>query len=135
MRIRLMMLGLCRRVKQHGELSWERRAALNIAQALEYCTMKGPALYHDLNAYRQQQQEAQGSVVLITTQYRRLARRMDAMHDIHSRFAHDLTQALGTAFRATGVDIQWPVFGEDSVYPPPDTPDTLPLEGDDPGSE
>ncbi|KAL8120483.1 hypothetical protein AgCh_017598 [Apium graveolens] len=28
------------------------RAALNIAQALEYYIMKGPALYHDLNAYR-----------------------------------------------------------------------------------
>ncbi|KAL8092098.1 hypothetical protein AgCh_034402 [Apium graveolens] len=63
------------------------------------------------------------------TQYRRLARRMDAMHDIHSRFTRDLTQALGTAFRATSVDIQWPVFGEDSVYPPPDTPYTPPIEG------
>lgn len=28
------------------------RVALNLAQALEYCTMKGRALYHDLNAYR-----------------------------------------------------------------------------------
>ncbi|KAK1393581.1 hypothetical protein POM88_012637 [Heracleum sosnowskyi] len=46
----------------------------------------------------------------------------DAMHDIHRRFAQDLTQALGTAFRATGVDIVWPDFGADSVYPPPDTP-------------
>ena len=57
------------------------------------------------------------------------------LHDIHSRFAHDLTQALGTVFRATGVDIQWPVFGEDSVYPPPDTPDTPPVGGEDPDSE
>ncbi|XP_074323206.1 uncharacterized protein LOC141660144 [Apium graveolens] len=31
------------------------------------------------------------------TQYRHLVRRMDAMHDIHSRFTRDLTQALGTA--------------------------------------
>lgn len=28
------------------------RVALYLAQALEYCTMKGRALYHDLNAYR-----------------------------------------------------------------------------------
>lgn len=28
------------------------RVALYIAQALEYCTGKGRALYHDLNAYR-----------------------------------------------------------------------------------
>lgn len=28
------------------------RVALYIAQALEYCTSKGRALYHDLNAYR-----------------------------------------------------------------------------------
>ncbi|KAK1378176.1 hypothetical protein POM88_024920 [Heracleum sosnowskyi] len=55
-------------------------------------------------------------------QYRRLTRRIDAMHDIHRRFAQDLTQALGTAFRATGVDVAWPDFGADSVYPPPDTP-------------
>ncbi|XP_074351975.1 uncharacterized protein LOC141691132 [Apium graveolens] len=53
---------------------------------------------------------------------RKLARRMDAMHDLHSRFAADLTRALGTAFRATGVEVDWLVFGADSVYPPPDTP-------------
>lgn len=28
------------------------RVALHLAQALEYCTGKGRALYHDLNAYR-----------------------------------------------------------------------------------
>lgn len=28
------------------------RAALYVAQALEYCTLKGRALYHDLHAYR-----------------------------------------------------------------------------------
>ena len=60
-------------------------------------------------------------------QFRRLARRMDAMHDIHSRFIADLTGALAAAFGATGVDVQWPVFGAGSVYPPPDTP---PTEGD-----
>jgi BR-signaling kinase len=27
------------------------RVALHLAQALEYCTSKGRALYHDLNAY------------------------------------------------------------------------------------
>ncbi|KAL8101689.1 hypothetical protein AgCh_033542 [Apium graveolens] len=35
-----------------GRVTCVCRAALNLAQALEYCTMKGPALYHDLNAYR-----------------------------------------------------------------------------------
>lgn len=28
------------------------RVALYLAQALEYCSAKGRALYHDLNAYR-----------------------------------------------------------------------------------
>lgn len=28
------------------------RVALYLAQALEYCTSRGRALYHDLNAYR-----------------------------------------------------------------------------------
>jgi BR-signaling kinase len=28
------------------------RVALHLGQALEYCTSKGRALYHDLNAYR-----------------------------------------------------------------------------------
>ena len=28
------------------------RAALYVAQALEYCSSKGRALYHDLHAYR-----------------------------------------------------------------------------------
>lgn len=28
------------------------RVVLHLAQALEYCTNKGRALYHDLNAYR-----------------------------------------------------------------------------------
>ncbi|KAL8089227.1 hypothetical protein AgCh_038856 [Apium graveolens] len=50
--------------------------------------------------------EADVGVNMSMAQYRRLARRMDAMHDIHSRFACDLTQALGTVFRATGLDIQ-----------------------------
>ncbi|KAK1401630.1 hypothetical protein POM88_001235 [Heracleum sosnowskyi] len=55
-------------------------------------------------------------------QYRRLTRRIDAIHDSQSRFARDFTQALSAAFRATGVDIAWPTFGADYVYPPPDTP-------------
>ena len=63
-----------------------------------------------------------GSPGLSEVYFRRLARRMDTMHDIHQRFAHDLTQALGTAFQFTGVDVQWPVFGEGHHYPPPDTP-------------
>lgn len=32
--------------------SMRLRVALHLAQALEYCTSKGRALYHDLNAYR-----------------------------------------------------------------------------------
>ena len=39
----------------------------------------------------QQQQDVEGNVGLSLAQYRRLMRRMDAMHDIHNRFAHDLT--------------------------------------------
>jgi hypothetical protein len=35
-------------------LSWamRTRAAFYVAQALEYCSSKGRALYHDLHAYR-----------------------------------------------------------------------------------
>ena len=62
-------------------------------------------------------------------QFRRLSRRIDDMHDIHRRFAKDLTQALGSAFRAIGVEVDWPVFGDGMVYSPPDPP---PEEGDPP---
>uniref|UniRef100_A0A164YA28 Putative plant transposon protein domain-containing protein n=1 Tax=Daucus carota subsp. sativus TaxID=79200 RepID=A0A164YA28_DAUCS len=65
--------------------------------------------------------------------YRRLARRMDTMHDIHQRFAFDLTQALGSAFQAQGVTVQWPVFGAGMQYPPPDSPPAE--EGEDSDSE
>ena len=34
----------------------------------------------------------------------------------------DLTQALGSAFRATGVEVDWPVFGAGMIYSPPDPP-------------
>lgn len=34
------------------EWSMRLRVAFYIAEALEYCTTKGRALYHDLNAYR-----------------------------------------------------------------------------------
>lgn len=54
-------------------------------------------------------------------------RRMDTMFDMHSRFANDLSEALGSAFRASGVEVDWPVFGAGAVYPPLDTP---PVEGD-----
>jgi len=35
-------------------MKWEMklRVALYLAQALEYCTSTGRALYHDLNAYK-----------------------------------------------------------------------------------
>lgn len=35
-------------------LSWAMRirVALYLAQALDYCSSRGKALYHDLNAYR-----------------------------------------------------------------------------------
>ena len=54
------------------------------------------------------------------------------MHESESRFAQELPQALGTAFSGLGADIQWPIYGEGSVYPPPDTP---PSVGDDSDSE
>ena len=41
---------------------------------------------------------------------------------IHLGFRVKLIGPLGTTFRATGVDVVWPDFGVDSVYPPPDTP-------------
>ena len=69
---------------------------------------------------------------LTDVQYRRLSRRMDAMYESQSRFVQELTQALETAFRGLGADIQWPTYGEGSVYPPSDTP---PSEGDDNDSE
>ena len=69
---------------------------------------------------------------LADVQYRRLSTRMDAMYESQSRFAQELTKALGTAFRGLGADIQWPIYGEGSVYPPPDTPAP---EGDDDDSE
>ena len=55
------------------------------------------------------------------------------MHDIHQRFAFDLTQALGSAFQAQGVTVQWPVFGAGMQYPPPDSPPAD--EGEDSDSE
>ncbi|XP_063946016.1 uncharacterized protein LOC135151483 [Daucus carota subsp. sativus] len=67
--------------------------------------------------------------LLSDVQFRRLSRRIDDMHDIHHRFAEDLTQALGSAFRATGVEVDWPVFGDGMVSRPPDPP---PEEGDPP---
>ncbi|XP_063937065.1 uncharacterized protein LOC135147718 [Daucus carota subsp. sativus] len=60
--------------------------------------------------------------LLSDVQFRRLSRRIDYMHDIHHRFAEDLTQALGSAFRAIGVEVDWPVFGDGMVYSPPDPP-------------
>ena len=44
-------------VSKSGEtqpMKWAMRlrVVLHLAQALEYCTSKGRALYHDLNAYR-----------------------------------------------------------------------------------
>lgn len=55
-------------------------------------------------------------------QYRRLTRRIDAMHDINHRYAEDMTHALGVAFQATGIEVQWLVFGAHAQYPPPDSP-------------
>ena len=41
-------------VGETNPLSWamRMRAALYVAQALDYCSSKGRALYHDLHAYR-----------------------------------------------------------------------------------
>lgn len=38
--------------KQPMKWPMRLRVVLHLAQALEYCTNKGRALYHDLNAYR-----------------------------------------------------------------------------------
>ena len=38
-------------------------------------------------------------------QYRRVIRRMEAMHDIHRHLAEDLTHAFGTIFRDTSGEI------------------------------
>lgn len=38
--------------KQPMKWAMRLRVVLHLAQALEYCTNKGRALYHDLNAYR-----------------------------------------------------------------------------------
>ena len=63
-------------------------------------------------------------------QFRRLARRIDAVDERQSRFAADLTGALSSAFGALGADVPWPTYGAGSVYPPPDTPSA---EGGDAG--
>ena len=63
-------------------------------------------------------------------QFRRLARRIDAVDERQSRFAVDLTGTLSSAFGALGADVPWPTYGAGSVYPPPDSP---PAEGDDAG--
>lgn len=68
--------------------------------------------------------------VLSDTHYRRLTRRMDAMHDVRLCFAQDLTQALSSAFRASSVEVEWPVFGAGMVYPPPDSPSNEDEESD-----
>ncbi|KAL8155756.1 hypothetical protein AgCh_000967 [Apium graveolens] len=52
-------------------------------------------------------------------QYRRVTRRMEAMHDIHHRFAEDLTHAFAAVVRDTGGEVDWP-------------PDSPPDEGDSP---
>ena len=54
-------------------------------------------------------------------QYRRVTRRMEAMHDIHRHFAADLTHAFGTVVRDTGGEVDWP-------------PDPPPDEGDSPAN-
>ena len=48
--------------------------------------------------------------LLCDVQFRRLSQRIADMHDIHRRFAQDLTQALASAFRSTRVEVDWPVF-------------------------
>ena len=89
-------------------------------------TMARPSQVRDkAGSFRAQEGAGSG---MADAQYRRLSRRMNAMYESQSRFAQELTLALGTAFRGLGADIQWPVFRKDSAYPPPDTP---PSEGDD----
>lgn len=44
----------CIGIGESQPMKWAMRlrVALYLAQALEYCSSKGRALYHDLNAYR-----------------------------------------------------------------------------------
>lgn len=66
------------------------------------------------------------------SQYRRLIRRMDAMHDINRRFAQDITVSLDRVFERDGIQVEWPVYGAHHPYPPPDSPPgSPPEEGDD----
>ncbi|XP_074327828.1 uncharacterized protein LOC141665740 isoform X2 [Apium graveolens] len=51
-------------------------------------------------------------------QYMRVNRRMDAMHDIHHRFAEDLTHAFAAVVRDTGGEVDWP------PDPPPEEDDS-----------
>lgn len=63
------------------------------------------------------------SVGFMEAQFRRLNRRIDAMHESNRQYAEDMTSALISA----GISAQWPVYGARTVYPPPDSDE----EGDD----
>lgn len=49
-----MMRNMSLELGETQPIKWAMRlrVALHLAEALEYCTSKGRALYHDLNAYR-----------------------------------------------------------------------------------
>lgn len=47
-----LLLSQCTGETQPMKWAMRLRVVLHLAEALEYCTSKGRALYHDLNAYR-----------------------------------------------------------------------------------
>lgn len=47
-----MFFQFCVGESQPMKWAMRLRVAMYLAEALEYCTSKGRALYHDLNAYR-----------------------------------------------------------------------------------
>ncbi|KAK1374951.1 hypothetical protein POM88_031144 [Heracleum sosnowskyi] len=61
-------------------------------------------------------------------QYRRLMRRIDAMHDINRSFVQEMTVSLDRVFARDGVQIDWPIYGAHQQYPPPDSPPGSPPE-------
>ncbi|KAK1388705.1 hypothetical protein POM88_007125 [Heracleum sosnowskyi] len=58
------------------------------------------------------------------SQFRRMFRRMDAMHNANRQFAEELTSSLDSVLARDGQEVQWPVYGASHPYPPPDSPPT-----------
>lgn len=77
---------------------------------------------------QQQVEPQEGGSVVGSREYRRLMRRIDAVHEMQAGFAANFdqfAQVLGTALRASGLDVTFPSLaaGAGATYPPPDTPE------------